>query len=856
MIINTKDFLRDILKQYLEYTKVRDQIDGEVFNKYLEENKTFEIIHIKSEFKVRIKKHIGIMFSEIQDAVKSEAKKEKIIEEIIKEINGSELKIPDIRQFIEIFIDLIKYYEQNTTSNLDKTSNSFIAYDEYLKNPDSFYNFFGLRNEIANVKKLFIPDIYSLVKVDCGYEVEEKTFEKENICIKSLELLQQQKIMLVSGAYGSGKTVYLKKIHYFLKIERNENVVILQCKDLIEALEGKKESFFELLDCVNNTDEQCYILLDALDDLNIKINSINGYETYLVRCLNWLMEFLLFKKNYYILLTARNYVSIENGQTEMEAYQEFANSYIDEFNLTTFSYIKVSGMRIEDSNKWITLYNEITGKDITKNEIKDENHRIANGFSNPLFLYIVLRSYNRNKSQNIYDYYNNFINETIQGKYALESARGAKALHLYREDGISKYRELLESIAFDILNHNQNKLEELKYTTEEFPVLGNKVLNKNFYISFDEFSEATKKKFTSLEPTREDYANLINCFFVVKMGKQVFFKDANIMFVLCANHIYNTLSVIIEKENGVFQFENLLEIRMVNFYPMLLDFILYLIKKDHKESIFCSYCYSAIIENELIKKKMVSYTKEDVDLVSKLLLLYVVFLKFNRNSYTKSLELQHFLKDVMHYVNIYKEKQYIESKERYAYSIERYFMEISFMGVLAKRLNLKYYNFKGALLEKSIFLQCKFDDTNMENIRIETKLEFELCRMSNLVFSSTENDCNAQIDIKDSFVDNVEFKINKVIIIKRCYLKNVRIDILPKGKVIFEDCIFEKLSLKSSNIGTKRYILIRNCIFKNPISIRELKTALIKKEGDSLKPSDCTFFIPYKIAEGISLQGF
>lgn len=856
MNINTKDFLKDILKQYLVYVKVKEEIDLEVFNNYLKENKTFEVIYIKLEYETRIKEHIGIMFSKVQEAVKSEEKKEKIIEEITKEINGRELKIRDVKQFIEIFIDLVKYYEKNTSVKPQKASNSFLTYDEYLKNPDSFYNFYGLRNEIVDVIKLFIPDIYSVVKVDFGSEVDEKTFENEDICFNSIELLQQQKILLVAGAYGSGKTVFLKKLHYFLQKEKNENVFTLQCKDLMEVLEGKKEKFFELLDYLNDKNENGYILLDALDDLNVKIDSSEGHKTYLIQCLNWLMEFLLLRKNYYILVTSRNYVSIENRQKEMEVYQEFANSYVDEFNSTIFSYIKVRDMSIEDSNKWIKLYNEITGKDVTKSRIKEENHRVANGFSNPLFLYIVLRSYNRSKSQNIYDYYNNFINETIKGKYALESTRGAKALNWYKEGGISKYRELLESIAFDILNRNQNKLDELKYTTEEFPVLGNKVLNENFYIGFDEFSEATKSKFESFEPTGEDYANLINCFFVVKMGNHVFFKDTNIMFVLCANHIYSTLNQIIENENGNFKFENLSEMKMVNFYPMLLDFILYLIKKDHKECAFCNYSYSAIIENEFIKKKMVSYTKEDVDLISKLLLLYVIFLKFNRNIYTEKLELQHFLKDVMHYVNIYKEKQYIGTKERYAYSIERYFMEISFMGVLAKRLNLKYYNFKGALLEKSIFLQCKFDDTNMENIRIETKLEFELCRMTKMSLSSTENNSNAQIDIKDSFIENAEFKINKRISFKRCYLKNATIDIIPEGVAIFEDCIFEKLVLKSSNIGAKRYISIKNCIFKNPIVIQDLKKALIKKEGDCLKSTDSMFFSSARISEGITLEGF
>ena len=233
----------------------------------------------------------------------------------------------------------------------------------------------------------------------------------------------------------------------------------------------------------------------------------------------------------------------------------------------------VSGLfESADISIWIDRYPFKRGSYVDKKTIKEQNGKIINALKNPLFLYAFVKQYeikNRIEShEGYYYYYEQFIEQTIQGKYREESLLGAKVI----SDNTKKYRDLLQRIAYDILRIHSNRIcsiVESIQISEEYPLLSDVLQKHKFWITIDEFSETTNLCFENLKSESIDKANFINCYFLRTVDKTLFFTDVNILFALASERIFKQFMVICKKER--FDITDLNSLDVINFYPQMIS---------------------------------------------------------------------------------------------------------------------------------------------------------------------------------------------------------------------------------------------------------------------------------------------
>lgn len=697
----------------------------------------------------------------------------------------------------------------------------------YRYKEDYFYLF--------NDKQCTVEDVFTLNNyriMEYGEEDRKKIKNIEEV----MELVNEYHYLLIVGPYGSGKTVLLKMLYLEYK-KRNKNVYIYDASDLSGISSYDKviefKGFFDSI-CEGET----IILIDAIDDLNIP-SSQGADISVLEFFLNNMFKYMNENPNVYFIISSRKYAYIYENEEDSVADKVFCHTLQN----TKMNMIESEKFDSEAVKKWIDNYPFSNG--INTNKIKLENKKIMTALQNPLFLYIFIKQHENinemNGDRGYYYYYEQFINKTIKGKYFNESACGAHVI----AKNVTKYRKLLCRIAYDILKINSNKIKSIVNPLEiqeEQPLLDNVLQDYRFFISYNDFSETTKNDFEDLKSDAIDKANFLNCYFFKNIGEQVFFTDINILFMLAAERIYDQLILQVQKKKS-FSLENLNDLDVIDFYPQIVDYIIYKLKEVGKLKIIREYLRS-FVSNDNIRNRinvLQGNKKELKETFAQILMMYILFFKFNQNSLLG--EYRHIFKEMVYYSNAYKTFAYQKGLEDNIFTIERYFIGNILKDLCLNRVNLKNFNFKSSIIKNAEFKQCKFYDTIFFNAEIDGKIKYELCELkkSNMKFekSNKEN----QISFYNCNIDDVKLNGQKECKFVRCFIKNLNINVDYTRNAVFRECSIEKIIFEGKSLATD--IEFEACIFKTPIDLLKYK-GKIYIQTKCLKLSDEALFKNFK----------
>lgn len=690
--------------------------------------------------------------------------------------------------------------------------------DLYRTRGNKFYTFF--EDGCCNIDRMFILSNYV-----CGSaDIEEKQSKINNI-EEIMDIASEQRFLLIAGVYGSGKTTLIKALHKKYRL-CGILVYVFDACELVDIVNEESATYFiDFFDSIVGDDETI-VLIDAVDDLNIP-NSRDSETSLLNFFLQNMYACIEQINNIIFIISSRLYSYAHEGDGNLITETCY---YLAPANLTDMRVIYSKNFDSIQVGQWIESYPFKENKAISKTDIKEKNGELVSPLYNPLFLYIFMKEYDEipqkqtkeeekkeEEDKGYYDYYEHFINQTIKGKYVQEAQMGAKVIRNHAK----KYRQLLQQLSFDILNHYSEKINSIIEKEKRFsnePLLADELQKYHFSISLTDFSETTKTIYVAMESEEIDKANFINCYFLRMVREQIFFTDANILFILTAERTYNQMWEVIRK-NHIFSLSDFQKIDVIDFYPQILDYILFKIRKDKRVDKFMEYVNS-FVTNDDIRNRMIGISNLDKgfkEIFAQIIMFYIIFIRLNEKGYISN-GYEHLFRELMYYVNAYKTFCYNNKKINYVYTVEPYFMNICLKELSLKRTNLKAFNFKSSTIENCNFLQCKLNNTILEDVIMIGKNKFELCTFSKIKFKLKKDFIMDEIYFFDCTFKEVNYKFPRGRFV-RCYIQNVIFDLNYLQELKFVDCVIDKISLVGSGPASAR-MEFSSCMFKTAVDLQ------------------------------------
>lgn len=660
----------------------------------------------------------------------------------------------------------------------------------FSKESQNFYSYF--KNDTSlNVEEFFLCENYEKWTLDSENETLHKCFQNTSSQKMDLEciirIIQNQKILLITGTYGTGKSALLKRLHYEIRKDSENCVYFFHARDLVNVIDEVGITIHQGCRCEINqllmTDKflrlsdnhrSNYIFIDELDELNIGIQNAEGLHiaSYLSVFFSWLCEFQRDNRSFFFILGSRKYSQLSDNTEVCVADSLYENYYL--IYETKLDIVYSNYFSSDARSKWIDEFAIHKNTYASYTEIKENYGKIANALKTPIFLYAFMQRYLSNTSiqdsLGYYFYYAQFIDKTVSGKYGYQHTKNVSVGVLP-----DQYRVFLQEIAFRILKYSERYLTGEIYSnalSEEQPLLADELTNRKFEMPLSELNEL-------LCSSKYESANFVNCYFFNMDRRRVYFTDTNILFALASEYIFNKFENIVLTSSYDFSIDHLQEIELLRLYPHLVDYIIFLARKSEFSEEIETYL-ADFVSDPMIQCHYVNLSSEIAETVDKVLLLYILFIKTNKQSF-RAKEYQHILKEIIYYTNAYKTHHYLSGAEEYAYSIERYFMRLELHQLTVKRVNLKYFNFKESKISGDCqFYQCKFYHTNLQNVLMDDA-KFYLCEFTDVdqfTMQEKENHANDFLATFDCCSITRTQITSQAIIFRNCKIDNFQLQLI------------------------------------------------------------------------------
>lgn len=760
----------------------------------------------------------------------------------VKLINILNQKIIDQEKQIKKNSEDIKNVKKDIPPNLSRMGLNISDKSINVKMGKLFERFYS--GDQYSIKENFQEDNYrrrtlnsECICIEDYYKNEE--IENDKVLLKDiLSIIAENRLLLITGYYGTGKTVLMKSL--FFEYEKDKryksyyysaSIIVDIWDSILQNNEYKKnvsniklyvwdefEKIF-LNSCKSQNEKIINVFIDDLDELNFQ--ALDNNQSYLTLFLKWIVQFSGKNPGYQIILASRLYSKIAKERTLCVADEFFLEQFDN--GVETVTIIETTTFSKSAIENIIEMFATANNKVVNYSTIKKDFGKIVNKFKSPIFLYAFMRSYikeyPKTKSHNYYYYYSEFIGSTKTGRYRINNG-----------DNISDENILnLRNIAYTILlDHNAYIMQELyrDKIDDEQPILSETIESIKFYIDSRKLDKNDIEK-----------ASLINSFFFKVSSNRVYFTDTNIMFSLAAEFVYESLNDLAKKQE-FFSMDDLKTLKWCPLYPQLIDYILFLIQVDRTENGQIIDVYlDSFVTNKSIRTHYVNLVQDNEkeqnnSIIEKIILLYILFIKRNQNSY-RDTSYQHIFKEIVYYVNAYKTNMRLSRDgEGKCYSVERYFMNLQIHDAHFRRINFKGYNFKGTKISgKSEFFQCSFNQAVMENLKLQN-VQFILCN-----FDGVDNQ---RIHIKNDSDKNIIQAIFTTCSFGSCNISGYKLkfvkcifdgnlEIHDVGNVEFNNCIFaQRLIIKGKN-NHKPKVNFSECKICGSISITDYSKEEIKK---------------------------
>ena len=635
-----------------------------------------------------------------------------------------------------------------------------------------------------------------------------------------IDLVVTNNLIFIEGEYGSGKTVLTTMIQ-------------LKLKDKYKTMFFSVEDFCDNASCfeaIKQLSDKCFVFIDGVDklvDSNINLDDLNAL------CNN-IKDVIQINNHISFVLNSRMFCWIDaiNGrQNELVSMNVMAAMQRD--NLIV---IKTNGFKNKEYEVFFENINidKENNANLTANTIKQWHKKSPISCEVPLFAYVI-GTYYYEKQREIRDYsdgqtsllpnnkmiiYDNFIEKTIKGRFREENIHGTVNENLYEN-----YASLLQRVAVKMIFDMQDNIDYMEDVSQTY-----EFSNKEIYaIDIKEFDVEMQNQLTTVyENCKKEILlsdainNYFFCIYKTSHSSRVMvrFSDINVMCCFAADYIYGIIMKIVKFENESEIKSNfpsiLAELGLIELQPQVMDFLVCKIYDLNSMDL------DSLLSNILICINIYYNQKQTINenSVRAMLVLYIVFIKFYKNSY-KTINALYLFKSFYRLcmtakaININGE--HVEGKHRYL--AERYFMNCSFIECQFKRLNYKYYNFTNAEIISSSFKQCNFLNNEFVGTKIKNT-DFELCTIKTK-FEKTK--IEGEVKIKNSILNSVILEkiaseTGGIIYLFGCTIPQMKICNIDNKrlKFVFENCILTNIDVT----GCKGMVInIKKCVGENNVNV-------------------------------------
>lgn len=667
------------------------------------------------------------------------------------------LKQTEDRKFQEEILKEIRALDNSERKNQtglaarDKTSNK--------------WHWYIYPNSEILLEDLFITPKFNLRKIAVDSVEEEEI--RTTAFDKLFSQVEKSRVSIISGSYGCGKTILAKKIQK--QFEENHTPTLFL---LASELEKYVDSDLVRTELESFT-KDIVVIIDALDELNFKNTASNG-QNLSERVFNSFVSHL--GKNIKLIVTTRI------AQNEIDdALFNFAY-FLEPVDIAEFLSLEVLPFGGNEIDKWLKSYffiQEGKGENsfLTSKEIKGWRKNLKQACNNPLLLFQISERFVGGQLvdpdiYNVYSLYDEFIDNTINGRFYLES-RNTKQLAAIK----GRYREILKSIAIQIveLTDNMDELpiyEDFLDSNRSFNQISDQVLKDDLKDKIEKF--ATDKMVLQLNES-ELPKNVLNCYFFEHFDGKWRFRDNNILYHFVAERYFDSIYKYVKADGQTDLdafYSSFEKSASIPLHILPIEFLLIRIRKEESVRKNLVRAIHDLIEGgfllNITSSKQIKELDEDKLRVD--ILLNVIYLQLNQSGFG---QIEYYFKRLNWYVSAVKKFEISLS-----HIVKRFFKDVTIRNAELRRMNLKGFNFDDSHLTNVRFIQDNLKTARFNGTKLE-KVEFVLC------------------DIEDSKMESVRGDI----VFNNCILNDVQIEHPISLNVTFENCKIQRLRVAARNLA-------------------------------------------------------